>query len=137
MLRWRSDKRGRAMNTTEQLEHETEETREQISATLDELRARMTPGHVVDQLVDFASDSSGGMFFRNLRQQVIDNPVPVALMGAGFAWLAMAGRHGPNKGAARGESLASRTQEGVAGAKDRVSASASRAADNVPGTADE
>src|SRR5215212_10058641 len=129
MLRWRSDKRGRAMNTTEQLEHETEETREQISATLDELRARMTPGHVVDQLVDFASDSSGGMFFRNLRQQVIDNPVPVALMGAGLAWLAISGRRGPANGAERHENLASRIKDGVAGTKDQVSRSARRAAE--------
>ncbi len=84
------------MTTSEQLERETEETRAQISASLNELRARMTPGQVVDQLVDYVSESSGGMFFRNLRQQVADNPLPVTIMGAGLAWLAMAGRNGTN-----------------------------------------
>ena len=54
------------MSTSEQLERETEEERARISETLDELRARMTPGHVVDRLVDYATDSSGGMFFRML-----------------------------------------------------------------------
>src|SRR5882757_10021284 len=83
------------MSTSEQLERETEEERARISATLEELRARMTPGHVVDRLVDYATESSGGMFFRNLRQQAVDNPLPVALVGAGLGWLAMAGRrHG-------------------------------------------
>jgi hypothetical protein len=82
------------MTTSERLERETERTREQIEATLDELRARMTPGQVVDQLVDYAYDSSGGMFFHNLRRQVVNNPLPVALMGAGLAWLAVASRNG-------------------------------------------
>src|SRR3981081_2178091 len=80
------------MSTSEQFERETEEERARISETLEELRARMTPGHVVDRLVDYATDSSGGMFFRNLRQQAVDNPVPVALVGAGIAWLAISGR---------------------------------------------
>ena len=80
------------MSTSEQLERETEEERARISETLDELRGLMTPGHVVDRLVDYASDASGGMFFRNLRQQAVDNPIPVALVGAGLGWLALAGR---------------------------------------------
>jgi hypothetical protein len=80
------------MTTTEQLEREAEATRAHISATLDELRARMTPGHVVDQLVDYANDSSAGAFFRNLREQVVAKPMPIALMGAAMAWLALSSR---------------------------------------------
>jgi gas vesicle protein len=82
------------MSSSEQLERETEQTRTRLAATLDELRARMTPGQVVDQLVDYANDSSGGMFFRNLREQIVRNPLPVTLMGAGLAWLALANRRG-------------------------------------------
>jgi ElaB/YqjD/DUF883 family membrane-anchored ribosome-binding protein len=52
----------------------------------------MTPGHVVDQLVDYANDSSAGAFFRNLREQAVANPMPIALMGAGMAWLAFSSR---------------------------------------------
>ncbi|HEY1541559.1 MAG TPA: DUF3618 domain-containing protein [Xanthobacteraceae bacterium] len=80
------------MATSEQLEREAEATRAQIAATLDELRSRLTPGQVVDQLVSYARDSGGGDFVRNLGQQVVDNPLPVTLMGAGLAWLMMAGR---------------------------------------------
>jgi len=75
------------MTYSEQLERETESCREQLADTLDELRMRMTPGEVVDQLVDYARDTTGGQFFENLKQQVASNPLPVALMGAGLAWL--------------------------------------------------
>jgi hypothetical protein len=75
------------MTYSEQLERETETCRDQLADTLDELRARMTPGEVVDQLVDYAKDTTGGLFIENLKQQVANNPLPVALMGAGFAWL--------------------------------------------------
>ena len=75
------------MTYSEQLERETQSCRDELADTLDELRARMTPGEVVDQLVDYAKDTTGGLFFENLKQQVANNPLPVALMGAGFAWL--------------------------------------------------
>jgi len=75
------------MTDSEQLERDTQSCRDELADTLDELRARMTPGEVVDQLVDYAKDTTGGLFFENLKQQVANNPLPVALMGAGFAWL--------------------------------------------------
>jgi Protein of unknown function (DUF3618) len=75
------------MTYSEQLELETESCREQLTDTLDELRMRMTPGEVVDQLIDYARDTTGGKFFENLKQQVASNPLPVALMGASLAWL--------------------------------------------------
>jgi hypothetical protein len=83
------------MATSEQLEREAEATRARIAATLDELRGRMTPGQLVDQMVDYARDSGGGEFVRNFGQQVVGNPLPVTLVGAGLAWLMMAGRRGP------------------------------------------
>ena len=39
------------------LEREAEDTLWQLSATLDELRGRMTPGRVVDQVVDYTRGS--------------------------------------------------------------------------------
>src|ERR1700719_4210775 len=77
---------------SEQLRRETEETRARVAETLEELRARITPGQVVDQLVDYAGDSGAGEFFRNLGRQAVKNPLPVTLMGAGLAWLMLAGK---------------------------------------------
>jgi hypothetical protein len=75
------------MTDSKQLERETQSCRNQLADTLDELRARMTPGQVVDQIVGYAQDTTGGLFFQHLKRQVANNPLPVALMGAGFAWL--------------------------------------------------
>src|SRR3954462_3765625 len=117
------------MSTSEQLERETERERARISETLEELRARMTPGQVVDRLVDYANDSSGGMFFRNLRQQAVDNPVPVALVGAGLAWLAISGRRASTN-TTSADNLVSRTTDKISAAGDRMADRARHAADN-------
>src|SRR5688572_3959704 len=85
------------MTTSEQLEREAEQTRAEIASMLEELRNRMTPGQIVDQILDFARDSTGGQFFHNLRRQIAENPVPVTLVGAGIAWLMLSGRNGARR----------------------------------------
>jgi ElaB/YqjD/DUF883 family membrane-anchored ribosome-binding protein len=75
------------MTSSAQLEREAEQARAELAQTLDELRERITPGQLVDQAVDYAKDSGGGMFVRNLGNQMTANPLPVALIGAGLAWL--------------------------------------------------
>jgi hypothetical protein len=82
------------MATSEQLEREADLTRAQIAASLAELRDRMTPGQVMDETLDFMRDGSAGRFVRNLGQQVVNNPLPVALIGAGIGWL-MLGKRAP------------------------------------------
>jgi Protein of unknown function (DUF3618) len=91
------------MSTSEQLEREAEQTRAEIASMLEELRSRMTPGQIVDQFLDFARDSTGGQFFQNLRRQVSENPVPITLMGAGFAWFLLSGRNGTRRAVAQEE----------------------------------
>ena len=113
------------MSSSERLEREAEESRERISADLDELRARMTPGEVFDELVDFANDSSGGHFFHNLRDQVVREPLPIALMGAGIAWLAFSSmRNGSS-----GHRMESGVRSSANAAKERASSMAQRASD--------
>ncbi len=80
------------MSHVEQLEQETERTRSEIADTLDELRASMTPGRIVDQLTDRLSDGAPAAFARNLKHQTVNNPLPVALIGAGLAWLMLSPR---------------------------------------------
>jgi hypothetical protein len=125
------------MTTSEQLEREAEETRAQISSTLDELRARVTPGHMVDQLVDYANDSTGGMFFRNLQQQIAANPLPVALMGTGLAWLAMSNRRARTNADSRANRLASKTRERFEDASEQVRNTARRAGGTIRETTNE
>ena len=72
------------------LEREAEETRWQLSGTLEELRARMTPGRVVDQVIDYSRDSPAAEFLHNLRREIRDNPMPLVLIMIGIAWLIVA-----------------------------------------------
>ena len=75
---------------SEQFEREAEETRCQLTGTLEELRDRMTPGRVVDQVVDYTRDGPAAEFLRNLGREVRENPMPLVLIGIGIAWLMLA-----------------------------------------------
>ena len=76
---------------TERLERETEQTRAQLEQTLGELRARMSPGQLFDQATGYFRNSGGRAYLHNLRDEVVHNPVPITLIGAGIAWLALSG----------------------------------------------
>jgi hypothetical protein len=75
------------MKSSRQVERECEQARASFAQTLDELRARATPGQLVDEAIDYVRATNNAAFFRNLGQQIVDNPLPVALVGTGFAWL--------------------------------------------------
>jgi ElaB/YqjD/DUF883 family membrane-anchored ribosome-binding protein len=79
-------------SSSEQLEREAEASRESIADNLEELRNRMTAGNVVDELMEYAQSGTAGQFTGNLRAQVVANPLPVALIGAGLGRLLMVGR---------------------------------------------
>lgn len=86
-----------------QIEREVEQTRNNVADTLDTLRHKLQPGQMMDNVVGQVSDyvrSSGGTeFVRNLGASVRNNPLPVALIGAGIAWLLMSGgKSAPRQG---------------------------------------
>jgi hypothetical protein len=132
------------MLKTELLEREAEARRTQLAETIDELRARVTPGHVLDRLVDYATDSGGVDFFRNLRDQTVANPLALGIVGAGLAWLMLSNgrearrRHGaPYRGRARTyfadarERAGNAMGEAAAGTRDRVAEAARRASETA------
>ena len=80
------------MNTSEQLERQAEETRARIVEDVDELRERVSPGQILDETLDFTREGRAGQFVRNLGQQIVDNPIPTALVAAGLGWLIWGGR---------------------------------------------
>ena len=75
------------MTSSAQLEREAEQTRSQLAQRLDELRERITPGQLVDEAVDYAKDSGGGVFVRNLGRQATANP---PACGAHWCWHSLA-----------------------------------------------
>jgi hypothetical protein len=80
---------------SEQFEREAEETRARLAGTLDELRLRLTPGQVVDQLADYVRDGPAADFFRNLAREIRENPIPVLLIMTGVGWLVIASARSP------------------------------------------
>jgi ElaB/YqjD/DUF883 family membrane-anchored ribosome-binding protein len=71
--------------STDQLERQSEQNRAEVELTLEELRARLTPGQIIDEVLSYAKDG-GAHFMSNLGRQVTSNPLPVTLIGAGLAW---------------------------------------------------
>ena len=75
-----------------EIESELEQTRAQVSSTIDAIQTKLTPGQLMDQAVDYWRGSLPADFGTNLSNSVRQNPVPVTLIGIGLAWLIMAGR---------------------------------------------
>jgi hypothetical protein len=75
---------------SEQLEHEAEEARAELANSLDELRQRMTPGEIVDEIVEYARETPVADFIRNLARDVRESPLPLLVIFAGIAWAAIA-----------------------------------------------
>jgi len=105
---------------SDQLEREAEDSRLRLERTLNELRTRLTPGQMVDKALHYARDGAPAEFLHNLRHQVVANPLPLTLAGAGLAWLMLAnGRatavraDGDGRTAERMRDAAHRTSEGA------------------------
>jgi|SRR5271166_3239347 len=76
---------------SEQLERKADQVRARLSETLEELRAGMTPGQVVDHFAHYAREGLAAEFLRNFaRREIRENPLTLTLIGAGVAWLIIA-----------------------------------------------
>jgi uncharacterized protein DUF3618 len=75
---------------SEQLEHEAEQARLELSASLDELRSRLTPREIVEETMEYARDTPVGQFVRNVSRDVQANPIPLILVVAAVAWASIA-----------------------------------------------
>jgi hypothetical protein len=131
-----------------------------MGQTLDAIRDKLSPGEMLDQAFNyFKSRSSNGgdgvgaaasQWASSLGDTVKENPVPVALIGAGLAWLMMGGSRRPDRPAPRSytyetavsspqgaedpsEGLRGRAGEMAAGVQERMSAAGERVGDMAAG----
>jgi len=72
---------------TDQLEREAESHRANIAHLVNELRAHVTPGEIVNQLM---GEDGGADIPKYVARQFRAHPVPVGVIGAGVAWLLLA-----------------------------------------------
>jgi uncharacterized protein DUF3618 len=72
-----------------ELEEDIRRTRAELSLTLDALAYRLTPHQLLGKGVDMISDTIGknGIVAMNVGEAVRANRLPLALIGAGVAWL--------------------------------------------------
>lgn len=75
---------------SERLEREAEEARAELAYSLDELRQRLTPGEIVEEVVQYARETPVADFGRNLARDVRANPLPLLVIFGGIAWAAIA-----------------------------------------------
>lgn len=112
---------------------EIEQTRHEMDSTLTAIEHRLTPGQLVDQGLDYLRNSGANEFVQNLGGQVKNNPLPVALVGIGVAWLMASSKNPPQHGAASsGPGLAERAGE----VKDRMNQSVRAVRDRVASVTD-
>jgi ElaB/YqjD/DUF883 family membrane-anchored ribosome-binding protein len=82
----------------EQIETDIEQTRSQMAQTLDTIQKRFSPGQLLDQTLGYLDEKRINenlrRFGTNVSSAVKENPIPVALLGAGLAWMALSGRTG-------------------------------------------
>ena len=101
-------------------------TRGDMDQTLKAIEDRLTPGQLLDQGLEYARNSGANEFAHNLGSSVKSNPIPVALVGIGLAWLMASGRHS-SPDSSSGTGAGSRVVE----AKDRFSDAARGARDRA------
>jgi ElaB/YqjD/DUF883 family membrane-anchored ribosome-binding protein len=113
-----------------QLEREVEEQRQKIESRIGEIRERLSPGQIVDELLSYTKNG-GQHFAANLGQTVSNNPLPAALLGISLVWL-MSGQ-GPKLSMPHSEPARPRSPEypyaTVSGGMRRVGHAADAAGD--------
>lgn len=80
------------------LEEDIEQTRADMSETLQALENRLLPGQLVDQALDYfrGVNDSSTEFTARLSRSIKSNPVPATLLGISLAWL-MLGKPEPSE----------------------------------------
>ena len=82
----------------EEIEHDIQRTRAEVSSTLDAIGNKLTPSQMKEQAVayareqaySYARNSKPVAYGTSMANTVRDNPVPAIMMGIGLAWLVAA-----------------------------------------------
>jgi ElaB/YqjD/DUF883 family membrane-anchored ribosome-binding protein len=74
--------------SAEDVEREVEASRMELERTVEALKEKMTPGEIFRE-ASGAMGGAGNRMMMKVVEQAKENPVPVALIGLGLAWLAV------------------------------------------------
>jgi hypothetical protein len=76
-----------AENRPQDIEREIERTRGEMSGTLHEIQRRLSPERLLDDGLRYLRQGGPARFTANLGETAVREPVPLALIGVGVAWL--------------------------------------------------
>jgi ElaB/YqjD/DUF883 family membrane-anchored ribosome-binding protein len=107
-----------------EIQADIERTRSSLDHTLSAIEQRLQPSQLIDQGVDYLRHSGAREYMTNLGTSVKQEPLPLALVGIGLAWLMMSHARGTT---APSSTTASDLSERARGATDTV-------ADSMRGT---
>lgn len=126
--------------TAAELEQEVEAVRGRIDSTVEALKGRMQPGELFDEATRMMNGASNKVLTTAV-DQLKANPLPIALIGAGIAWLALSQRsHGgapasgfypTYEGYDEDEGVRARMGARLASAKEKVSETADKAREKL------
>lgn len=74
---------------SEDIEREVETARDDLDRTVEALKDKMTPGQLIDEISRSFKGGVAGDMMGALGAQVRENPMALAMIGAGMAWLMM------------------------------------------------
>lgn len=73
--------------SSQEIEQEVESARNELDRTVDALKDKMSPGQLIDEISRSLKGGGAGDMMENLGAQVRENPMALAMIGAGMAWL--------------------------------------------------
>lgn len=80
------------ISETDRIEHDLARTRARMDSRLDELQDHLTPKQMLNDAFAYFRGGEGADFTSDLVTRARANPLPVALVGVGIAWLMASGQ---------------------------------------------
>jgi ElaB/YqjD/DUF883 family membrane-anchored ribosome-binding protein len=127
----------------EDIQADIERTRSDLNETLSAIENRLQPAELFDQGVDYLRHSGAREYVVNLGAAARQDPLPLALVGVGLAWLMLSGRDGGRVDRVRVGSpgpsvdeVRTGVRDTVTGVRDTVSGAVSSVKDAVASVRD-
>ena len=76
----------------EQIQNEVRRTRDQLDATLSAIERRLAPGQLMEDGLHYLRNNGATEYVANLGDTAKRDPIPLALVGVGLAWLVVSAR---------------------------------------------
>ncbi len=125
----------------EDIQAEIERTRNHMGRTLSAIEQRLSPGQLVDEGLDYLRHSGAREYVVNLGEAAKRDPLPLALVGVGLAWLMMSDRrsrgeasadvHSVSDGTSQVKDTAAHLKAGMSRTSQKLSDTASAARDRA------